>query len=142
VYANGLKIPGSPKFDIMRVEMPDVQASNRIYGDAGTINGWEWPLVGSIVKVSAGVSNRIVFNGVIDDYITYTDSKCGCAAKGTKTSQTLGGMPGDSGSPTYVEDPPSLSRYAVGLGVVGASGYDIVARIGDALQYWGLTLVT
>lgn len=140
VQANGLKILGSPKFDIMRVEMPDTQASQAIYGDPGPVVGWEWPLVGEIVTVSAGASNRIVYNGVIDDYLTYTNGSCGCAAKGFKTSQTSGGAPGDSGSPTYVDDPPSLYRYAVGLGVVGGSGFDIAARVGDALNYWGLSL--
>ena len=140
--ANGLTIGASPKFDIMRVEMPDAQASPKVYGVPNQIVGWQWPLNGQAVTVSAGVSDRVITNWVIDDYITYTNGNCGCSAKGTKTTQTSGGSPGDSGSPTFATDPPSLNAYAVGLGVVGGSGYDIVARIGDAIQWWGLGLVT
>ena len=99
-------------------------------------------MVGSVVWVSAGASNRVVYNAVIDDYFTYPNASCGCTAKGFKTSQTAGGAAGDSGSPTYVKDPPSLQAFAVGIGVEGRAGYDIVARVGDAVQQWNLTIVT
>lgn len=142
--ANGLTISTSPKFDILRVEMPDSQASPVIFGDNVYLafSGWEWPMVGSVVWVSAGSSDRVVHNAVIDDYFTYTNASCGCTAKGFKTSQTSGGAPGDSGSPTYVKDPPSLQAFAVGIGVEGQAGYDIAARVGDAVQQWDLTIVT
>lgn len=89
------------------------------------------------------MSNRVIYNVVLDDYMTYTNGSCDCTAKGLKTSQTSGGMGGDSGSPTYVRDAgPSLQAWAVGIGAEGRSGYDLVARIGDAMQWYNLALVT
>ncbi|HEX2766720.1 MAG TPA: hypothetical protein VHR55_08825 [Candidatus Limnocylindria bacterium] len=126
--------------DMRRINLLDSQASAIIYPNTYPVGGWRWPLVGENVFVSAGVSDRVVENIVQDDYLTWTSPSCGCVVSGAKMTSTPGGASGDSGSPVFIIGLNKTYAIGTGSGTLGSS--DIFARMGDAVNRWGITLVT
>ena len=128
-------------FDMMRVNLLDSQASSSIYGESYPVKGWWWPVDWMYDYVSAGYSDRIVRNVVTSTYVSWHSDTCGCWVHGAQSTSTPGGSPGDSGSPVYAWN-GSSGNYALGVAVTNIGGYDQFALIGDAINYWGITLVT
>jgi hypothetical protein len=127
--------------DIMRVNLLDSQASSRIYGESAPVKGWWWPVDWMYDYVSAGYSDRIVRNVITSTYVSWYSGTCGCWVHGAQSTSTPGGSGGDSGSPVYAWD-GSSGNYALGVADANIGGYDQFALIGDAISYWGITLVT
>jgi hypothetical protein len=125
--------------DAMRVQMPDSQASDDIYGDSPNIVGAGNPVTGMAICASFGYSNVIDCGTVSNAWIHWVGS-CGCDVYGADAAYIFGQL-GDSGSPLYVIGGGS-SEPATAYGVwnTSAGGF---ARMGDILAAWsGTTIVT
>lgn len=129
-------------FDRQRVQLRDAQASTRIYGLSSVVGNWTWPMVGSAAGVSAGRSDRVVWNVVRNDYYTYGID--GVTVRGARMDSTPGGAAGDSGSPVFHLMFARAYAVGTGSGTVTINGvvYDVFARFGDAAAEWGITPVS
>jgi len=84
--------------DIMRVQMPDVEASSELYAGTVAVNTTLDPYVGQALCSSRGFSDPSWKCGAVDDdYLSWTSNTCNCTMYGADSSMTFIG--GDSGSP-------------------------------------------
>lgn len=123
--------------DAMRVEMPDAQADDQIYGVSSNIVGWRNPVQGEAICASLGKSNAVDCGTVNDDYLSWISSTCGCTVWGADANG-IAIIGGDSGSPISVGE-IGLAAVAVGL-VNTLDGH--FARIDDVVDAFGAQLVT
>jgi hypothetical protein len=116
--------------DAMRVQMADGQASQLVYGYAGNVTTSGWPVVGTYIYASLGVSNIVWNDMVTSSYHTWTSSTCGCTVSGGRA--TISAVGGDSGSPI-------LSIGGQAWGILSTTGGRF-ARVQDVLNYFAISL--
>ena len=116
--------------DAMRVQISDVQDSNRVYNLHGTVTSSRNPWQGESVCASLGWSNAHRCGTVELSSTSWRGSKCGCTLFGADHS--IANTGGDSGSPIFSSHP-----VAVGIQNTGSGKF---ARLGDVLSSWGASL--
>jgi hypothetical protein len=131
---------GNGGFDSALIDMPAAQVSNKIYGTSWPVGGWVWATVGHTVYKSAGAQNGVFPSFIHSDYVTYILPECNCMLYGA-TMELTPGTAGDSGSPIY-EVHSNSKAYAVGTDLGTLGQYSVLSRIGDAVNRWGLSMVT
>ena len=123
---------GSEGDDLMRIQMPDAQASNLIYAEPNyPIRGYVYPQVGIPVCTSRGYTNVISCGTVTSIWVRWYSNTGGYYVWGGDTNLPSAG--GDSGSPIYQK--VSLGNgYAVGTLSNTSGNFGLVYR---ALQGLG-----
>lgn len=134
----------STKKDEMRIQMPDAQASALVYEvpAAQQMVAATLPVVGMAVCGSLGISNTISCGTVTSTWTSWTSNDCNaaCTVWGGATSG-IALAPGDSGSPMYqIITNGGGTKYIVPIGVLDTQG-GLFARVVDALNYWGASIV-
>lgn len=142
--------------DVLRVQMHDSQASDRIYGEGTPVSGYytnaQVMLGMSVCK--SGQKTFIRCGTVSKRYHTYTGGSCDCLNIGARA--TYYSEKGDSGSPVYHRilhagpvppGTPPADIKAVGIHSTGPTDNELGAnrtytRIQDALTKLGASLVT
>lgn len=117
--------------DIMRVQMPDAQASDWVIGTTYDVDNWRNPIQGETVCVSLGISNRNDCGSVTATSISWTEDACGCTIYGAD-ADGLGTINfGDSGSPIYSNG----IGIAIAIGVLSRiDGH--FAKMGSGIANW------
>lgn len=116
--------------DLQRIQMPDPQASDDLFGGPSNIVGSRYPSQGEAVCASLSMTQTIDCGTIRDAYKSWTSSTCGCPVYGAD-HDSISTQPGDSGSPIYVG---TSSAVAVGIHNTGAGEF---ARVQDAFPAWG-----
>lgn len=126
--------------DIMLVQIPDSQASNRIYGSSRKVVGHLWPAVGHVICASGAETNTIDCGTVTDDWTSWISSTSGFTVWGS-SYRDIALTNGDSGAPIYYGGPTGTDTWAMGVFAAfsGSSGW--FGRVGDALNAWGASVV-
>ncbi len=92
---------GEDGYDVMKVNMPDAQKSELVYGVSGPqdLTGARDPITGEGVCFSGATTEAIRCGTVTDDLWTWVSETCDCNVWGGDTN--LAPIPGDSGAPLY-----------------------------------------
>jgi hypothetical protein len=124
--------------DVMRVSMPDAQASNLVFGMSNSVTGTFYPAEGETHCASLGVTGGPPDCGTITDaYGSWTSSTCNCGVFGSRASGIAVTI-GDSGSPITLG---STAQFATGIqNVLFPNGTIGFARVKQAVEHWGLTI--
>lgn len=118
--------------DAMRLQITDTQDSSQVWGISGNITSSGWPVVGTNVWASRGVSNVVASGTVIQDYLSWTSTTCNCTMYGAQGSWSTNNIGGDSGAPVL-----SVNGQAWGLLVTSGGHFP---RLQEVLDAWGITL--
>lgn len=118
--------------DAMRVEMPDAQADDQIFGISSNIVGHRDPVQGEAVLASLGNTNAVDGGTVSEDFHSWTGDSCGCTIWGAN-HDNISTAPGDSGSPISVG---SIGGSAVAVGIHNRATGDF-ARMDDVVDALG-----
>jgi hypothetical protein len=121
--------------DAMRVQLPDAQASDDVFGASTNIVGSRNPLSGEAVCASLGIAAIVDCGTVSDDHVTWTDQICGCTIQGADANG-LAIVQGDSGSPVFSG---TIGGAVVAVGLVDTTGGKF-ARLQDVLSDFGATI--
>lgn len=128
-----------PKRDIMRVLMPDSQASSRLYhSQLTTVEGRRQPIQGETACVSLGKTNTIDCGTIADAYLDFPDGdENGVLIIDLARITGIVSQNGDSGSPYYHR--VGSTEDVIALGVHSGrddNGNRYFTRLGFAMNYW------
>ena len=130
--------------DVMRVSLPDAQASRQIFDEGGVVQmkATATPLVGQAIVYSGARTDQLVTGTVTDDWLSWISDTANpdITVWGSDASWTT--LKGDSGAPVYrrvfVTSPvPGWQITPVGLNSNAQGNF---ARAFDGTQAWGLTM--
>jgi hypothetical protein len=124
-------------WDIMRVQMPDNQGTNRIYGEVRRVHGRRDPIQGEAVCASLRMANLIDCGTVSDADRDYIDSN-GFHIVNAADTTNIDIVGGDSGSPVYVR---ADADSAIAVGLAATSTSDLVSKLGAPFAHWGAGVV-
>lgn len=127
--------------DVMRVGLPDAQASNLIYGTShtGTLGSGALPVVNETVCASEGNNNAIDCGTVSDDWTSWTSTTANYVVYGGDTDGIYP-IGGDSGSPLFTRRTVGDDIVIQPKGIVDTSA-GMFARVVDALSAWNAAIV-
>lgn len=118
--------------DIMTIDIPDDQDSNKLYTITDTYADTGSPILGGVVCADLGRSDVFICGTVQDDFASWISSNCNCVVYGADSS--LNTIPGDSGSPIVASSANNSFGLAVGISNTANGQFAIVE---DALDTWG-----
>jgi hypothetical protein len=124
-------------WDIMRVEMPDGQASNRIVGTEKRVTAHGNPITGEPACVSLGEQAYEDCGYVDAGSATWgpAGTLCNCVLSGARFER--GSVPGDSGSPVYR---PTSATSATALALM-VTNQGHLTKLKLALDTWDWTVI-
>ncbi len=123
--------------DVMRVQIPDTQASNRVYhSQLREVASARQPLLNETICASLGQTNAVDCGSVFKTWVSWTSATCLCTVWGGDYKD-IASQGGDSGSPMYAV---YNSTDVVAIGVLANSTK--FARVQDALNSWNAVVVT
>jgi hypothetical protein len=124
-------------WDMMRVQMPNSQGTNRIYGEARRVSGRRAPIQDELVCASLRITNWIDC-GTVSDTDRDATYNNGFVIKSLADTTGIEILGGDSGSPVYVQ---ATSTSALAIGLAATSTSDLVAKLGAPFADWGAGVV-
>ncbi len=125
-------------WDIQRVQMPNSQGTNRIYGESRRVHGRRDPIQDETVCASLRMANLIDCGTVSDADRDYIDGLCGCRIINAADTTGIDIVGGDSGAPVYVR---ADADSAIAVGLASTQTSDLVAKLGPAFAHWGAGVV-
>lgn len=124
-------------WDIMRVQMPDSEATNRIYGEVRRVAGRRDPLQGEAVCASLGNRNVIDCGTVGNANAEYNDDN-GLHIVNAADLTGVDIVAGDSGSPVYVR---ASASQAIAVALAATSTSDMASKLNAPFAHWGAGVV-
>ncbi len=129
--------------DMMRVQMPDAQASRLIIGSSFLVTSERLPVQGETVCASLGKTQAVDCGSVGNPTVLYCydepfESIC---LNGAQYNFILADH-GDSGSPMYVNTANGIIAFGTLVGAPEGSSSGVFAKIHNALAVWGWSLDT
>lgn len=123
--------------DAMRVQIPDTQASDRVYHPAlREVASARLPLLNETICGSLGRTDVVDCGTVFKTWVSWTSSTCLCTVWGGDYKD-IASQSGDSGSPMYAVH---TSSAVVAIGILANSTK--FARVSDALSAWNAVVIT
>jgi hypothetical protein len=123
--------------DVMKVSLPDVQASNLVFGMSLSVIGTFYPFVGETHCWSRGRTGGVDCGTITDDYGSWPEEVSGHPVWGSRASGVITQI-GDSGSPITLG---TNAQFATGIhSGARPGGIRVFARVAQAIDEWDLTI--
>lgn len=125
------------RWDIMRVAMPDNEATNRIYAEVRRVQGRRDPIQGEAVCASLGRTDALACGTIADADVAYNDGN-GLHIVNATDLTGINIQGGDSGSPVYVR---SSTTQVIAVALAATDTSDLASKLGLPLSHWSADVV-
>lgn len=123
--------------DVMKVSLPDVEASNLVFGMSLSVIGTFYPAVGETHCWSRGRTGSVDCGTITDDYGSWPEEVSGHTVWGSRASGVIT-QTGDSGSPITLG---ANAQFATGIhSGTRPGGIRVFARVAQAVDHWNLDI--